>query len=387
MFGEIRDRCEALEESLARLEAGALHGADAVRVLRRVARARHACAEAEGRLARRVDESNVWRRGGHRSAAHFLALATGEGLGAATTTLTTAERLKSLPATAERFRAGRLSAGQAAEIANAASAAPDAEGELLDAAATESVAQLRTRCRRVKAAATDQLTAHRRIHAERSCRSWTDADGAWQLHAHGTIDDGGRIMAAIKAETDRVFHEARVAGRREPHQAYAFDALVRLAERHDATASGPSAHVHVNVDVEPLLAAQATPGATCEIPGLGPIPVESARAYLGDALLTVVLKKGVDVTTIAHHGRTIPTAIRRALEARDDECVVATCTARDHLENHHLEPWADTGTTTLDGVVRICRWEHYLSTHCSYTLEPRGDGTYDLLPPDDRGPP
>lgn len=100
-----------------------------------------------------------------------------------------------------------------------------------------------------------------------------------------------------------------------------------------------------------------------------------------------MLKKGVDVTTIAHHGRTIPTSIRRALEARDVECVVVTCSARDHLENHHLEPWVETRTTTLDGVVRICRWEHYLITHCSYTLEPRGDGTYDLLPPDDRGPP
>jgi tRNA(Ile)-lysidine synthase TilS/MesJ len=67
------------------------------------------------------------------------------------------------------------------------------------------------------------------------------------------------------------------------------------------------------------------PGTTCEIPGVGPIPIEAARAYLGDALLTVVLKKGVDVLAIAHHRRTIPTAVRRTLEARDLECVNAAC--------------------------------------------------------------
>jgi hypothetical protein len=45
--------------------------------------------------------------------------------------------------------------------------------------------------------------------------------------------------------------------------------------------------------------------------------------------------------------------------------------------------------TTVDGVVRICHWEHYLVTHCGYTLEPLGDGQYRLIAPDEpeRGPP
>jgi hypothetical protein len=39
-------------------------------------------------------------------------------------------------------------------------------------------------------------------------------------------------------------------------------------------------------------------------------------------------------------------------------------------------------------VVLICKWDHYLVTHCGYTLDPRGDGTHDLIPPDEeRGPP
>jgi hypothetical protein len=385
---EIGEHCEALETALARLDVDALSGARASQVLRRVARTRHACAELEGRLARRVERTGIWRQGGHKSAAQFLAAATGTSVGAATAELATAERLESLPETADAYRAGRLSPGQAAEIANATVAAPDAEYDLLLSARTETYSHFRDHCRRVKAAHTDLNAAHRRIHAARSLRTWTDAEGAWQLHASGTVTDGATIMAALNAETDVVFRAARAEGRREPHEAYAFDALVRVAarERTDrAASSGPKAHVHVNVDAEPLLAAQATPGGTCEIPGIGPIPVEAARAYLGDALLTVIVKKGVDVTTVAHHGRTVPTAVRRAVEARDPECVNATCSAREHLEIHHLEDWVRTHTTIVDGVVRVCRWDHYLITHCGYTLTPRGegeaDGTYDLIPP------
>ena len=188
-------------------------------------------------------------------------------------------------------------------------------------------------------------------------------------------------MAALGAEADTVFKAARARGDREPLDAYRFDALRNLITRDSAatTSSGPKAHVHVNVDAEALLSLKGLPGATCEIPGLGAIPVEDARTMLGDALLTVIVRKGTDVTTVAHHGRTVPTAIRRAVEARDPECVVEGCTVRDHLELHHLIPWAEQPVTTADGVVRVCPWDHDLITYSGYTLEPLDDGQYRLV--------
>ena len=49
---------------------------------------------------------------------------------------------------------------------------------------------------------------------------------------------------------------------------------------------------------------------------------------MGDALLTILVKKGVDVTTIAHDGtETMPVSVRRAVLARDPECVVEICSA------------------------------------------------------------
>jgi hypothetical protein len=378
MFTEIRLQREALEGVLAALDPERLDGLAAVRVLRELARLEHVVAHAKGRVARRVDRSKVWERRGNKSAAHLVARVTGTSVGAAATVLDTAQHLESLPVTEQAYLEGRLSPVQA-------------ESELVDAAKDVPFASLRERAQRVKARGVDLLERDRRIHAARQVRQWTDGEGAWNLSARGTITDGARVMAALKAEADTVFTEARAAGRREPMEAYAFDALVRLATRDPGDtkggSGGPKAHVHVNVDAGPLLELQGLPGTTCEIPGLGPIPVADARRLLGDALVTVIIKKGVDVTTIAHHGRTTPTAIRRAAEARDPECVVEGCPCRDQLDIHHLVDWAKSLTTTLAGVVRICPWHHYLVTHCDYTLEPIGDGVYRLVAPDDPDPP
>jgi hypothetical protein len=391
MLTETAAVAEALEGLAADLDPARFDGSQSVRLLKLFSRIKNIAAAAEGRMARRVDETNVWMRGGHRSAAHAVAAATGTSVGQATTTLQTAERLEHLGTTAEAYAKGKLSPAQAAEIAHAASEVPDAEDELLLKVNDERFAPFRDRCRRVAASAHDPLERAKRINAARSCRTWTDAEGAWNLSARGTPADGGRIMAALGAEADRVFKAARARGDRDPLDAYRFDALRNLTTREAgaATGSGPKAHVHVNVDAEQLLSLKGMPGATCEIPGLGAIPVEDARAMLGDALLTVIIRKGVDVTTVAHHGRTVPTAIRRAVEARDPECVVEGCTVRDQLDLHHVIPWVEQPVTTVAGVVRICHWEHYLVTHCGYTLEPLSDGTYRLVAPDEpeRGPP
>jgi hypothetical protein len=384
---------EELEVEAASLDVDALDARLAVRATKLFGRIESIGAAGKGRTGQRVDETNAWVRGGHRSAAHAVAAVTGTSVGQATSSLQTAERLEHLGRTAEAFAKGRLSPAQAAEIANAATEVPEAEDELLLKVKDESFASFKDRCRRIAASAREPLEHAKRIHASRSCRTWTDADGAWNLSARGTPADGGRIMAALGAETDMVFKQARARGDREPLDAYRFDALRNLTTRDAATSmgtgSGPKAHVHVNVDAEALLSLKGVSGATCEIPGLGAIPVEDARAMLGDALLTVIIKKGVDVTTVAHHGRTVPTAIRRAVEARDPECVVEGCTVRDQLDLHHIIPWVEQPVTTVAGVVRICHWEHYLVTHCGYTLEPLGDGQYRLIAPDEpeRGPP
>jgi len=72
-------------------------------------------------------------------------------------------------------------------------------------------------------------------------------------------------------------------------------------------------------------------GEKCEIPGFGPIPVTLARQLSEDAILKVLLTKGVDVVAVAHGGHTIPAHLRSAFDVRDETCIVPGCDMRRNL--------------------------------------------------------
>src|SRR2546421_8029137 len=140
-----------LEQISRQLNPVALDGRQAVAVFDDAAHAERLCTAIKSRLARRVEETKAWQESGHRSAAHWVAEATGETVGAASRTLETARALDALPETEAAFRSGRLSEVQAAEVAGAAAAEPHAEAELLEAAGSTSVKGLRDRGRQVRA--------------------------------------------------------------------------------------------------------------------------------------------------------------------------------------------------------------------------------------------
>jgi hypothetical protein len=390
-----------LRSELAEFEPERVTGADAALLLERYAEIEKLAAGGKLLAARRVESSKVWRKKGHRSAAAHIAEATGTGLGPAINALEAARNLGSLPATEDAMRAGRLSETQVKEIAGAAILQPDAEQELVDAAATQPHNLLKLKCRRVRAAAQDQADTYEKIHRERYLRRWTDNDGAVRFDARLTPDAGARLAAAIKAESQRLADGARRAGITEPTRAHDADALVRLAcgdadgpgssreqsgvaggadppapsdtpTGSGSSRRGPSTMVHVRVDHAALLRGHVEPGEICELPGIGPIPVEVARRLAVDSILSVLVTDGVDVTTVAHAGRTIPAAVRRALIERDQCCVIPGCSVRDDLEIDHVDPFGQGGPTRLDNLARVCRWHHYLKTHQRHRLERRG---------------
>jgi len=308
-------------------------------------------------------------------------------------TLETARRLEKLPAIAEAQREGRLSEAQAREVAAAAAADPNAEADLLGAAQHEPVSALRRRCQRVKASADDEAARHRAVHDSRRLRHWSDLDGAFRLDLRTTAEAGAVLVANLKPFCDQTFADARAAGRRESAEAYGADALVAMAEasgRGFKPVSGPRAMVHVRVDHEALLRGHTETGEVSEVPGVGPIPVATARAWAGDAVLKALVTNGVDVVAVAHAGRSVTAAQRAALEERDPTCVVPGCTVNTGLEIDQVDGWAVTGTTTLERLARLCRWHHHLKTHCGYRLD-GGAGNWHLVapdhPPDDNGGP
>ena len=377
MFEEVRSAVSDLEAVSRALDPSRLDGRGAAALVELAVRGERICSAIKALGARRVEETNAWREGGHRSAAHWVAEATGETVGAAGRTLQTARALDELPQTDAAFRAGQLSPTQAAEITSAAGADPAAEAALLETAGSTSVKGLRDQCREVRAGAeADDAAWALRLHVERRAHEWTDPDGTYRLEARMAPDAGARFSSAWRGHIDRIFHDARRAGRRERRAAYAADALVALASE------GPCKPVQVGavVDSAALTRGHTKSGERCEITGVGAVPVTTARALLNDAAVTVITRDGDDITAVSSPKRTIPTKLRRALQARYPTCAVSSCANDQFLEIDHVLPLEDHGKTKLANLWRLCSHHHRLKTYEGWKVVGR-NGTRDLVPP------
>ncbi|MCU1488181.1 MAG: protein of unknown function endonuclease [Actinomycetia bacterium] len=388
MFGRLRERAmglvlEQLRRMVRELDAALLTGPQAVRLLDWFAEIERLAAAGKALVAGRAAETNQWRSGGDRSAAEWLGKRTGTTPGQARKALETADRVKALPKTSEALREGRLSIDQAALVSDGATADPGAEDELLRAAGRESVRELRGRTDRVKAAALpDDEARHEAIRRRRSAREFVGDDGAWNLHLHGTKDEGAVFMAHARPFIDAEFKKARKEGRREPIEAYAFDGMMRMAVVAAGGGSPAKSPVKaiLRADLPAVRRGSVEPGEVCEMVGYGPIPVARARELLGEAFLTIVLTKGKDVVNVTHLGRA-PTAYQQtALEWMQPECQVLGCSCTARLERDHREDWAWTHHTRLDELEHMCHQHHLLKTK-GWHLEP-GTGKRRLLPPE-----
>src|SRR5918994_1211779 len=220
--------------------AGCVNGLDPDRVAGRDAaelwaafdRVERLAAAGKTLLARRLADTHQPDETGTKTAAEALARRGGTSLGAARDALETSTRLRDLPQVEAAVRRGDLSGAQAAAVTSAALADRSTEQRLLELASRASLPELREECARVKAAADpDPDATHRRLHRSRRLRRYTDPEGAWTLVAKGTPQAGAVINTALDPIIDEIFRAARRDGRQEPHDAYAFDALLVMANR------------------------------------------------------------------------------------------------------------------------------------------------------------
>jgi hypothetical protein len=382
---------DGLQSLIADLDPDAIALPEAPELWQEFDRVERLAASAKTLLACRVEESGSWRTSGHRSAEDKMAADSGSSVSAAKKSLETSKRVRKLPKTAHAMRKGELSPAKAEAIASAATIAPEAEDSLLKGAEKAPLADLQERC--MKAKAKDRDEAHRRIRRDRYARVYKDAEGAWNLTARGTVDDGARFMTVFEPLIDAQFKKAKAEEREEPFAAYAFDALMEMANL--AGGTSPDAHSSkkpkrtpakhlalIRVDHEALVRGSAESDETCEIAGLGPIPVHVARTILGDAILKLVITKGVDVINVTHLGRSVTRAQQIALWWQQPECERLGCNRTQRLENDHREDWARTHHTRLDETSRLCPHDHDLKTHHGWALI-AGTGKRPMVPPAD----
>jgi hypothetical protein len=404
-MGEVllTEQRKALEAYAASFDPESLTATVAQKVVADVAVMRNMLGTIEALAAAVVAGSELWRRNGDKSAAQHLARTTGTTVGQAAEVIATGRNLKDMPALGSAARAGVVSPQQAAAVANAATADPSAEERLVETAKTSSLSELREECARTKAAAEpDPEARRRRIHAERSLKTWTDIEGVFHLRYRNNPETGAEIMAALQPTIDRLFRHARAVGRREPLEAYAADALYEMlcgkpatapgetppadptpAEQPQAKAKSPAGRAKIifRVDLPAYLRGYPVDGEVMEIAGYGPVAASAITDLLatGDPIITAVLTKGVDVVNVVHLKRK-PTAYQHtALEWLYPRCAVKGCTAMAHLQIDHRQDWAKTFKTWLKWLDRLCHHHHQLKTLEGWALVD-GVGPRDFVP-------
>ena len=349
--------------------------------------------------------------------------------------LDTATKLEAVPATAEAFAAGQVSAAAAREIAGAVAVDPAAEAALLAVAAggdhrglVDAAAAVRQAARSVE----DEAARHARLRAKRYARTRTDADGLVVLHAGFAPKDWAPFASLWQRATDTEFTKARRHGRRDTPDAYAADALLALLatgttqpanqrfRRSSATdprtearcstavdhtadpsrrpapratgrptsagpparpaAAGVKAEIVVLVDGIALKRGHVSSGERCEIVGVGPVDITWVKQLLPTAIVHALIHNGVDITTYASATRAIRKAVRLAVTTRDRTCVVAGCHQQRHLQQDHRHDYAHGGTGSTDNLNLLCQYHHNQKTRDGARLE-RIDDHWHWHPP------
>jgi hypothetical protein len=158
-------------------------------------------------------------------------------------------------------------------------------------------------------------------------------------------------------------------------------ATVRPARRSGKRRSqNPKFLALLRVDWTALTRGSVEGDELCELSNLGPVPVSVARDLLGDAVLKLVITRGVDVQGVVHLGRGPTVAQKIALRWQTPQCTVLGCSRTDIQHDHRVD-WAKTRHTVLSELDELCTHHHELKTRHGWALVP-GAGMRPMVPPD-----
>jgi hypothetical protein len=240
----------------------------------------------------------------------------------------------------------------------------------------------------------DEAAAEQERFESRTLSVFPDDDGMYLVRGRLTPEVGALLMRAIEPAGDALFREQRVPGastdsEREPAQRRA-DAVGLLAERalaagfgsavsgssvNEVPISGTRAERYqVVLHVEPCtLSAEGEPGRSELEDGSG-VSAESSRRLSCDAsVVRVTHDKDDSILEVGRRTRTIPPALRRALEVRDQGCRFPGCGLR-FCDAHHVVHWADGGETSLSNCLLVCRHHHALIHEGGWRVDWWGKG-------------
>ena len=331
-------------------------------------------------LVREFDDRAGWAKWGCRTCAEWLAFRCQLSLSAAREQVRTAQALRTMPLIAKAFADGRLSYSKVRALTRVVDRRN--EERLLAYALEVTAAQVEERCREMRNAAPESVDGAMRAWERRSLTLRRNAGrGTMSILVEVPLEDGEVIAKALERaieageaasgyEFSRCGPSERVAdGDPAPSTpgngwlAQRADALVAVARAYlaggggaDGTerASASSAdHYQVVVHVDE----SALRGGA----GRADLPVETVKRLSCDGSLVTVTEdeRGVPLD-VGRKRRTVTTALRRALWARDRGCAFPGCHRKRYVDGHHIVHWAHGGETSLDNTLLLCTHHHWL---------------------------
>jgi hypothetical protein len=185
------------------------------------------------------------------------------------------------------------------------------------------------------------------------------------VRVDGDLDPetGQTVITALRAVQDADAKTAVGEDYRNPGQRRA-DALGELCRQwldrsNRPQSGGERPHVVVTVDVPAL---QGQPHGRAEMDDVGPIHRQAARRWACDASVVRVIARGrSEPLDVGRRTPVVPAPLRRAVIVRDRHCRFPGCDRpQSWCDAHHVQHWADGGSTSLANLILLCRRHHRL---------------------------
>ena len=199
--------------------------------------------------------------------------------------------------------------------------------------------------------------------------------GRWDMHATFGVADGHVINTALQGYVQASFLNEH--DNRPIYECYA-DATVGIHQfwlDHNntvETSGGEKPHITVTVPYDILT------GTRRQLPELDgyAIDPETLKRWACDAGIVRIITNGdSQPIDVGRRTRTIPPALRRALDLRDKGCVWTGCGApASWCDAHHIIHWANGGETSLENCQLLCRRHHTRIHSIEATGRAQGSG-------------
>jgi hypothetical protein len=320
-------------------------------------------------LTGELDRREGWREEGASSVEDWLVERTGVSMGTARTYARVGERLFDLPHLAAGLSSGTLTLDKVRAVV--ATATPESDREIADAAGTLSVKDL-AQLAASRTRPTPQSDAA--DHENRSLRfNDTFRTITAQLPPASYVEAKSRLEAQAKRSGGGPRWDQRLA-----------DAFMEILRRTGRRTASSDTFLVAHVPLETLLDERSTLGGELERGGW--ISGDVVRRLACDATLIVAADDDAGHTMYEGRQHRFATETqRREIWRRDRHCRFPGCSNDIFCIPHHIRRWKpDHGPTDLPNLALVCEYHHHLMHSNDWAMSGDANGELTFLGPTGR---